>query len=383
MKLVLDFLLITGILLTSLILILLFRKNNKEPHHKVLIGIFVAIFLVFLNYYAYLHRIWLLYYLTEVFADSTDVFIGPLFLVYIKGITGQHSNSFRNNLAHFIFPFSYLFGISIPDALGSVVKEFGFSYIGAVQDYLFITILYSFGYCVYSLWKLIRFQELVKFNYSNVENKDLAWAKYLLVGSLVILGIDVLSSILEDFSIDIGNDDGFMTVISAVFLVVYLGYFGVAQSKILLPDFLLQMEGNTSVILSDDGTSDVTKKYSYDATDMKLLEAKLKILMKERKPYLNEDLTLAILSDLLEVTDKKLSALLNQNMATSFYDYVNGFRVEEVKLKMSWQESDKYTLLAIAYDCGFKSKSSFNRIFKKSTRLSPSDYRKRLISNDK
>ncbi|VAW11028.1 hypothetical protein MNBD_BACTEROID03-2106 [hydrothermal vent metagenome] len=68
MKLVLDFLLIVGILFTSLILILLFRKNNKESHHIVLIGIFVTVFLVFLNYYAYLHRIWLLFYLTEVFA---------------------------------------------------------------------------------------------------------------------------------------------------------------------------------------------------------------------------------------------------------------------------------------------------------------------------
>lgn len=382
MKLVLDFLLIVGILFTSLILILLFRKNNKESHHIVLIGIFVTVFLVFLNYYAYLHRIWLLFYLTEVFADSIDVFIGPLFLVYIKGITGQHRNSFRNNLVHFIFPSIYLFGISIPDALGSVIKEFDFSYIRAIQNYLFITILYSFGYCIYSLWKLIRFQELVKFNYSNVENKDLAWVKHLLVGSLVILGIDVLSNILEAFSIDIGNDDGFMTVISVVFLVAYLGYFGVIQSKILLPDFLLQLEANTSVILPNEGTSDLTK-YSYNATDMKLLEAELKVLVKERKPYLNEDLTLAILSDLLEVTDKKLSALLNQNMATSFYDYVNGFRVEEVKLKMSMQESDKYTLLAIAYDCGFKSKSSFNRIFKKVTQLSPSDYRKSLISNGK
>ncbi len=382
MKLVLDFLLITGLLFTSLILILLFRKNNKESHHKVLIGIFVTIFLVFLNYYAYLHRIRLLFYLTKVFADSIDVFIGSLFLVYIKGITGQHRNSLRNNLVHFIFPLIYLFGISIPDTLGSVIEYFEFSYTRTVQDYLFITILYSFGYCFYSLWKLIRFQELVKFNYSNVENKDLAWVKYLLVGSLVVLGIDVLSSILEAFSIDIGNEDGFMTVISAVFLVVYLGYFGVTQSKILLPDFLLQMEGNTSVILSNKGTFDVTK-YSYDATDMKLLEAKLKVLMKEKKPYLNEDLTLTILSNQLEMTDKKLSALLNQNMATSFYDYINGFRVEEVKLKMSLQESDKYTLLAIAFDCGFKSKSSFNRIFKKATQLSPSDYRKRLISNGK
>lgn len=379
MKLVLDFLLITGILLTCLILVLLVRKNNKESHHKVLMAIFVAILLVFLNYYAYLHQIRSLFYLTQVFSDSIDIFIGPLFLVYIKGVTGEEKYSFRDNLVHFIFPIVYLFVISIPATIYSFNGTFELSYIKAVQNFLFSTILYSFFYCAYSLWKLLRFQKLVKFNYSNLENKDLAWIKYLLIGGLIILGIDVVSNIFEAFSIDIGNDDGFMTVIPIVFLMAYLGYYGVTQSKILLPEFLLQDEETNEINLINNGVTD-SKRYSYDAGEMNVLASGLKELMIEEKPYLNEDLTLSVLAALLNVPDKKLSVLLNQNMSTSFYDYVNGFRINEVKQKMALPESDKYTLLAIAYESGFKSKSSFNRIFKNGTQLSPSEYRKRITS---
>jgi AraC-like DNA-binding protein len=379
MKLGLDFLLISGILFTCIILILLIRKNNKEIHDKVLTGIFVFILLVFLNYYAYLHQIRTLFYFTDVFADSIDVFIGPLFLIYIKGVIGKTSNSFRNNIIHFILPFIYFFAISIPDTINSFTNEIDFIYLDKIQNFLSFTILYSIGYCVYSLWELIKFQKLVKFNFSNLENKDLSWVKYLLVGALFILGIDLVSNILEFISIDIGNNDGFMTVIPIVFLIAYLGYYGVTQSKILLPDFLMQTNVGNSVSLINEKAQG-SEKYMYDAEEMKQLTAELRSLMSEHKPYLNEELTLALLADLLGVPDKKLSTLLNQNMSSSFYNYINGLRVTEVIEKMSLPKSEKYTILAMAFDCGFKSKSSFNRIFKNITQLSPSEYRKRLTS---
>ncbi|MGF1557557.1 MAG: helix-turn-helix domain-containing protein [Flavobacteriaceae bacterium] len=382
MKLTLDFLLISGILFTCLILILLKRKKKNEIHDKVLASVFIFILLVFLNYYAYLHRIRLLFYSTEVFADSIDVFIGPLFLVYIKGVIGKTPNSYRSNAVHFIFPVIYLFAISIPDTLGSVVKDLNFAYLESVQNFLFFTIFYSFAYCVYSLGELIKFKKLVKFNYSNLENKDLTWVRNLLIGALLIIAIDAISTILEAFSIDIGNDEGFMTVIPIVFLMAYVGYYGVTQSKVLLPDFLMQAAGVSAEPFNNDNLLP-SQKYVYDASEMKQMAIDLEVLMREKKPFLNEDLTLATLAELLGVPDKKLSTLLNQNMNTSFYDYVNGYRITEVKQKMALPESETYTLLAIAYDSGFKSKASFNRIFKKSTQLSPSDYRKKFISNSK
>jgi AraC-like DNA-binding protein len=58
----------------------------------------------------------------------------------------------------------------------------------------------------------------------------------------------------------------------------------------------------------------------------------------------------------------------------NFYDYINTLRIEEFKRLISIPDNQKFTFMALAYDCGFNSKSAFNRFFKKSTGLSPSAY---------
>ena len=382
MNLVLDFLLITGLLTTVIIIIILFGKKVKEFPQRVLIYIFTAIFLVFLSYYSYLHRIPWLFYSTYIFSDSADVLIGPLLFIYVKGIIGSMRNNFKHNYVHFIFPVSYILFISIPILIGMVNKGYELTYIISLESYLLFIIVYSYGYCIYTYQKLVRFQKLVKLNYSSLENRDLNWIKHLLLGTIGILTIDIVTSIYEAFAGDMGWNIGFITVIPIVFLVMYLGYYGLSQSKILLPNFLFETKEGVTNEGSANSKNKITK-YSYDPAEMEKLQHKLNQLMREEKPFLDEDLTLASLANILEVPDKKLSTLLNQNMETSFYDYINSYRVEEVKKLLAKPDSNKYTLLAIAYDCGFKSKSSFNRIFKNNTRLAPSEYQKRLFLDNK
>lgn len=376
MDLILDFLLITGILFSVLVLVLLFRKQRKESPQQILIWIFLFILLVFISYYAYLHRIRSLFLTTYLFLDSIDVFIGPLLLLYVKGIIGDTKNSLKDNIIHFVFPILYFIGISIPDLMRLINESYKLEYINKLEPVLLFTIVYSYVYCIVTYLKLTRFQKLVKLNYSNLENRNLNWVKYMLSASIVILTIDVSTSVYESFAGDMGFETGYFTVIPVVFMVAYLGYYGTFQSKVLLPDFLFDTTKKnliTDKIVSEDSS----KKYNYNPSEMKALAQEINELMDRKKPFLEEDLTLTALAKLLDVPDKKLSTLLNQNMNTSFYDYVNGFRVDEVKKVMSSPDGYKYTLLAIAFDCGFKSKSSFNRIFKKTTNLSPSDYRKK------
>ena len=120
--------------------------------------------------------------------------------------------------------------------------------------------------------------------------------------------------------------------------------------------------------------SDSTIGYLQKDEAKALLET-LKDVIKNEKPYLQQELTLSGLAELINTSDKKLSALLNHSLSSSFYDYMNHYRIEAVKEKLRLGEYEKYSLVGIAYTCGFNSKSSFYRAFKKETGISPRKYK--------
>lgn len=98
--------------------------------------------------------------------------------------------------------------------------------------------------------------------------------------------------------------------------------------------------------------------------------------MEGQKPYLNERLNLAMLAGETKIAAPYLSQIINQHFKMNFYDFINRYRVVEAKERLTTSDFDHLSLLGIAYDCGFKSKSSFNRYFKKHTGMSPSDFKK-------
>jgi AraC-like DNA-binding protein len=96
--------------------------------------------------------------------------------------------------------------------------------------------------------------------------------------------------------------------------------------------------------------------------------------MEEQRLYENPTLTLTDLAGALGITTKQTSALVNQGFGMNFNDFVNHYRVEAVKERLARGEHEKFTLLGIALACGFNSKSTFNRVFKRDTSLTPGQY---------
>lgn len=86
-------------------------------------------------------------------------------------------------------------------------------------------------------------------------------------------------------------------------------------------------------------------------------------LFENDKVYRNSDLVLGNLAARLEISTHKLSEVINRKLGKTFYDFVNGFRVQEIKEAISGEKLEKYNLLSIAIDSGFSSKSSFNTTF--------------------
>ena len=101
--------------------------------------------------------------------------------------------------------------------------------------------------------------------------------------------------------------------------------------------------------------------------------------MQKEKLYLHETLSLRTLANRLQLDPNLVSYVLNNIFHKSFYDYVNEFRIEEVKRKIDDPAYSHFKIVEIAYECGFNSKATFNRVFKKLTGKSPSEYKKALL----
>lgn len=101
---------------------------------------------------------------------------------------------------------------------------------------------------------------------------------------------------------------------------------------------------------------------------------KIETIMNEEQLYLLPELTLSDLARRLGTNASIASAVINKVFGKNFNDFVNGYRVEAVKKMLLNNEAAHLSLLGIAMDCGFHSKSTFNRAFKKATGMTPSEY---------
>ena len=105
-------------------------------------------------------------------------------------------------------------------------------------------------------------------------------------------------------------------------------------------------------------------------------------LMEVEKLFKNDTLTVNSTANIIGIPRQHLSEILNIHMKISFQDYINQYRVNEFIKLLQHPNYKKYTLLGIANEVGFKSKSSFNTTFKKITGLTPSAYKKQLQENN-
>ena len=108
--------------------------------------------------------------------------------------------------------------------------------------------------------------------------------------------------------------------------------------------------------------------------ECKRLLDQLERLMNKEKPYKNPDLKIADLATAIGTTAHALSYVFNQYLQRSYYDYVNDYRIAEFKRLVRMDEYARYTLSALAELCGFSSRASFFRYFKKATGITPNEY---------
>ena len=375
MKLILDFILIGGIVITLLILFILLKSKERQLPQKLLTLFFAILFFYLLNGYADLHEIDILYVISFLFSDCIEVFLGPLILIYIKSLFEDNNVLIKKNWTHFIPSILYIVLITIPFLITIFVDKYIFEYLKYLNENsevaVMFLVVYLICYILLSLRLFYKYRSAMLSNFSTIKDNDFKWVKQMLIGTLIVACVDFLVSVYEIFAGELSWDTQYITGSLVILLIGYLGYYGVNQSKVLLPDFLIKDDFQKNK--SKEKTNQLS---NFTETEIVALKNRLETVLLAERPYLDEELTLGKLAQRISTTDKKLSTLLNQHMNTTFYDLINKYRVDAVKEKLNSPEFANLTLLGIAFESGFKSKTSFNRIFKRETGLSPSDFKK-------
>lgn len=123
----------------------------------------------------------------------------------------------------------------------------------------------------------------------------------------------------------------------------------------------------------------------YSSSSLKVAEEiklyfELKKLVETEKLYLNSSLTLKDIADRLNTNTKYLSQVINHHIGSNFQTFINGYRIEEVKEKILDNKYSNLTLFGIALQCGFKNKSTFYKVFRDKTGMTPKAYLKNIAS---
>ncbi|WP_299521315.1 AraC family transcriptional regulator [Winogradskyella sp.] len=370
MKLTVDFILITGVLLNILTILGLVRIQQKKLPHYILIIFWVLILGVFAYFYASLHELQTLKFIANYLEDGVRFFIPPLIFLYVKSIFIKDVNLVKKNLIHFV-PFMIYFLIyTLPKSFYSGLEHIQF--IDRHIDWALVQDLFGITYFLMSLWLFYRVKRTMKDNYSNITDKDFLWIEKFLISFLIVLIVDLILTISE---ISFGYNvtwDGYITVIFIIIAMSYLGYYGLMQSTIFLPDFLIQKN------LLVDGEFENKSRYIKEE-EKEALRKRFHKCMNEEKIFLSPDLNLKTIADKMDISDRKLSAFFAEVLNSNFYDTINSYRVEEAKIILKSDVVKSHSITGIGLSCGFSSKSSFYRIFKKKTNLSPSAYRNLVL----
>lgn len=370
MKLIIDFILIVGIVLNIITLLKLFKIKNNQLPKKILIIFWFFILFILIHFYGLLHKLNFLLIPTFLLENGSRLILAVLIYLYVKSLFENEKDFIAKYFAH-LMPFVlYVFLYTLPSSLNYATGKNIFPYIQIINTYINLALIKDFYGLIYLLLSLNvynKYEPRLKHFFSSFKEEDFIWIKKFIMLFLVAISVDLIITISEIYFRYNVEWDAYITLFFVIIAMSYLGYFGLTQKTMFLTEIILDQP---TLVKGDYNQKIINPKEENELT------LKLEKLFNEDKVHLQSDLNLNDLSQKLQISSRKLSAFLNDDLYTNFYEKVNYHRVEEAKNMLATDKVLQYKITAIGELCGFNSKSSFYRIFKKSTGYSPSEYRR-------
>jgi len=370
-----HYLLIIGIFLSFFLQFLLFSKKGRTAADTVL-AVWMFIFGIHLfGFYLYSLGYWQEYPHMMGLMIPLPLLHGPMLFLYIL-------YSLRPDQ-----PFNHRVYLHFLPAIIIVLllTEFYFFFTaeqklmvdrGEIQRYnvlgnviLISYIVSGLTYPVVSYRMLGRYTSMLRENFAYEETINLNWLRYCIFGIGVVYVVAAVVSVMrEGMGMDLGINADMVIYFFCVLFIFLLGFFGIRQQGIFTDAGL-----NASELVEPRQTAEYRRSGLKDAEAARYHKVLID-LMHHKKPYLEPKLTIISLSGELGISVNYLSQVINQYEGKNFYDFVNEYRVNEFKKRAADPANKNFSILAIAYDSGFNSKSAFNQVFKKITGKTPSEF---------
>ena len=290
---------------------------------------------------------------------------GPFMFIYVLVMISK-TGKFRwvyllHGLPFMLFSIYFTFEFYVLSA-DEKLSYFEQMYTKMPRDLYIISLpMIFFGpiYLVWSLVKLKRHSRNISEQFSYHEQINLRWLRNVLIFVGFVWFTVIIANIFVKFpflSVDMHEHVQYLALTLAVF---FIGFYGIRQQAIYRQE---QEIHSTKVRRPDKTVKKEENRYKHSGLkkdDAEKHAAKLRSYFTREQPYLEGKLRLNDVAAHLDITTNHLSQVINEEIGMSFFDFVNRYRVEEFKSRLA-DNQDQFTLLGIAYDCGFNSKSSFN-----------------------
>ena len=314
--------------------------------------------------------------------------IAPMHYLYARYLTRSLSHLKKSDVLH-LFPalaVSLYFGVrllffadifTLFEQLNQGTTPLDFTL------YNWLILLQAGVYLILTLVLLQRYMRDIRIVFSSVEKVQLVWLRNITLIIAAVVALFFIENILNLVGQSISKNFGLTSFVSAISIYV-MGYMGLLKSEIFSSADIAGPMREMKRIAATAVTRDIAAPEKYAKSGLAEEQAKsyskaLQELMQREHPYRNSELTLPQLATMLNITPHNLSQVLSTQFQQNFFDFVNYYRLEEVKQNLSDPQKSHYKILALAFDAGFNSKTSFNTIFKKHTNKTPSQFRREAL----
>jgi AraC-like DNA-binding protein len=299
---------------------------------------------------------------------------GPLLYLYVRFMTNPERKFNWLSLIHFI-PFIAFFTVSVIFRNIPLLKDLRNFF--TPDRFISLRIVYSTCFFLsVSIYSILAFIEIRKHQdyLKNIVSYTsgvitLNWLKILSISFYVAFLILFILGGLNMIGDFIPFDPYFVVFgFIALFSIAY-SFYGIKQPIIFGHE-----------IKVPDEEKKETEKYIKSGLKDKQAEVyleKLVSFVETRKPYLDRNLSIQDLSSMTGIPRHHITQVLNEKHKKNFFTFINEYRVREVIARFGDPKNNYFTILGIAYDSGFNSKTSFNSIFKNQTGMTPSEYREK------